>query len=416
MRRLIRFIVHQKSNGTTLVGSYFKGLTTHLYTLLASVSLCLLLMPFCYANMASGISEGTSAGLGYASRDIDILSETIDITIEPDFLQAEYQVTYQIYSPKSGTQIPLIFEVLDNNSAFSIQVDDQKPVPVQILTSGDSRIDPQNFYYPTELIESTNTAYSDSPNPDDEPKFSFQGDVKYFKVDLSQGEHTITAHYHAYPTENLYDWTVRYYYQYSLKPAKSWKSFNDLTVNLKFKGEGTSLNADNVQVKSNLINTDVESPTAFTPPIQSHYQWHFDHIPTDVIEISYQVMPSPMVQWLIALDAHPWLSFVLSIIFFGSIHYYLMYLSRKQNRKKGLCRPNVVTWLGIIFVPLIALLVGVWRVDLIDWLLQEHASRYHGYILLTVVFGYPLLLPCYLVATLVVNSYLKRRFAREYQE
>ncbi len=393
------------------MSSYFKGLTTHLYTLLASVSLCLLLMPFCYANMASGILEGTSAGSAYASRDIDILSETIDITIEPDFSQAEYQVTYQIYSPKSGTQIPLIFEVLDKNTAFSIQIDGQS-VPVQTLDSDDTRIDPETFYYPAEFIETINNAYNDSVNNalNNKPEFSFRGDAKYFEVDLPQGEHTITAHYHAYPTENLNDWTIRYYYQYSLKPAQAWKSFDDLTVNLKFKGEGTALNADNVQVKSNLINTDVESPTTFTPPIKPHYQWHFNHIPTDAIEISYQVMPSPMVQWLIDLDEHPWRNFVLSIIFFGSIHYYLMYLSRKHNCKKGLCRANVVIWLGIIFVPLFVLSVFIWKVELIDWLLQEHASRFHGYILLIIVFGYPLLMPCYLVATLVVNSYLKRRF------
>ncbi len=89
---------------------------------------------FSYANMASPTIDGTNTSTAYTSKDIDILSETININIDKGFNQANYDVTYEIYSAEEGYRIPLVFEVFDRvgdkaDKSFIVEVDGQV-VPV----------------------------------------------------------------------------------------------------------------------------------------------------------------------------------------------------------------------------------------------------------------------------------------------
>lgn len=86
------------------------------YVVLCSLILGLLSLSisiFSYANMASPISDGTTVSTAYSSKDIDILSENINIKIDKGFHQADYDVTYEVYSAEKGYRIPLVFEVFD---------------------------------------------------------------------------------------------------------------------------------------------------------------------------------------------------------------------------------------------------------------------------------------------------------------
>lgn len=84
---------------------------------------------FSYANMASPTIDGTNASTAYSSKDIDILSETININIKKGFHEADYDITYEIYSDKEGKRIPLIFDVFedhisdDSDKSFIVEVD-----------------------------------------------------------------------------------------------------------------------------------------------------------------------------------------------------------------------------------------------------------------------------------------------------
>lgn len=61
-------------------------------------------------------------------------------------------------------------------------------------------------------------------------------------------------------------------------------------------------------------------------------------------------------------------------------------------------------------MPFAALIVTMFRIEFVDWLLGAHASKYHGYIVFIVVFGYPLTLPVYLVIMIWSNNHVKRLF------
>lgn len=333
---------------------------------------------FSYANMASPIDEGTTVSTAYSSKDIDILSETININIDKGFNQADYNVTYEIYSAEEGYRIPLVFEVFDliGNDAdkrFKVAVDGQA-VPVLINYDYESQSKSLPAYY----------------DPETDKSVQFNNSAKYFEVNLSEGNHVIAVQYSAYPTIERSHWTNQYIYQYSLKPAKTWKSFGDLTINLKIADKPLNLETNLGKPLGGIITADSK--------------WYFDHIPNDVLEISYHPLPSFWVQGLINIDGR--VVFLGLIVLFGFIHYKLLRSSRKKRSKKA----NVILWLGIVIVPFLALMITMFRIEFIDWLLGEHASKYHGYIVFIVIFGYPLALPVYLVIMILCNNHIKRLF------
>ncbi|CAN6959329.1 hypothetical protein NYA8BAC_00115 [Psychrobacter okhotskensis] len=336
---------------------------------------------FSYANMASPIIDGTNASTAYSSKDIDILSENIDINIAEGFNQADYDVTYEIYSAKEGDRIPLVFEVFDSigndaDKSFIVEVDGQA-VPVLI-----------NYDYKSH--SKSLPAYHD---PETDTAVQFHNDAKYFEINLSEGNHVINVKYSAYPTVNRSDWTNQYIYSYSLKPAKTWKSFGDLTVTLKIADESKYLKTNLGEPLSGMIKADSK--------------WVFDHIPNDVLDISYRQPPSSLAQWLIDLDGR--VVFLVSIMLFGFMHYRSLRSSHKKHSKQA----KAILWSGVFIVPLIALMIVFYIIYFIDWLLGEHASRYHGYTIFIIVFGYPLVLPFYLLIMKLCDSYFKRVFPRD---
>jgi len=60
-------------------------------------------------------------------------------------------------------------------------------------------------------------------------------------------------------------------------------------------------------------------------------------------------------------------------------------------------------------------MIVFYKICLIDWLLGEHASRYHGYTIFIIIFGYPLTLLVYLIIMKLCDSYLKRVFLQPSQ-
>lgn len=336
---------------------------------------------FSYANMASPIIDGTNTSTAYSSKDIDILSETININIDKGFNQANYDVTYEIYSAEEGYRIPLVFEVFD---CVGSHVDDSFIVEV------DGQVVPVLINYDYESQSKSLPAYYD---PETDTAVQFNDSAKYFEVNLSEGNHVINVQYSAHPTIDRSHWTNQYIYSYSLKPAKSWKSFGDLTINLKINDELKYLETNLGEPVGGKITTDSK--------------WHFDRIPKDVLEISYHPLPRSWTQVLINVDGR--IIFFVLMALLGSIHYKLLRGSHKKQSKKV----SVILWLGIVTVPFVALMITMLRIEFIDWLLGSRASKYHGYIVFIVVFGYPLVLPVYLIIMLLCNSHITRLFPND---
>ncbi|PNK60881.1 hypothetical protein [Psychrobacter sp. FDAARGOS_221] len=354
-----------------------------------------LLCTITHANMASPETYGTHAETAFFSQDIDVVAEDIEIVIKDNFNTADYHIRYSVYSDKDRASIPLVFDVVDEVDDFSVMLDNtdvavRSVKRVSELGSLSSRYDSQS------------RAYYNRGN-DDIDQISFGAEAKYFVIELSPGPHEITVNYSARPNENRIDWTKRYEYTYSLAPAKLWKSFQDLTVRL-------SLDAS---IDPKYVSTNL-NPDAV---VSQQMQWHFDSLPQDTISIDYQQQPTGLAAFLIKIDPRLWLLLLLAI--FGFIHCYLIYQHYEKSgattviagQAKSRQTANIrrLVWGGILLVPLMALIPLVWLPDLIDGLIGEQASRYHGYPFLIPIFAYPPVLVLYLGVVLLFNWYLKHK-------
>ena len=64
---------------------------------------------FCVANMASPTRPGTRLSAALTSNKIDIVKETIHLTLDEDLRTGDYVITYFIKTDTSGIQVPLLF-------------------------------------------------------------------------------------------------------------------------------------------------------------------------------------------------------------------------------------------------------------------------------------------------------------------
>ena len=88
--------------------------------------LFLLIGQFCRANMSSPIQEGTLTSTAFSSKDINILSEKINIKIDKEFKTVKFIIEYTIQSDVIGRQIPLLFYAQDYKDSFMVWVDNQR--------------------------------------------------------------------------------------------------------------------------------------------------------------------------------------------------------------------------------------------------------------------------------------------------
>ena len=359
-----------------------------------------------HANMASPIEDGTWAETGFFSRDVDVLSEVLDITVDKDFRTADYHVTYVIDSTQSLNKMPLVFEVIETVDDFRVQLDGKNVAvqEVQDITEDTEGLY-QRYYAPKNQADDTDNYLKFSEN------------AKYFEISSEAGKHTIVVTYRAARSIDKGEAVRRYFFDYSLAPARLWKSFHHLTVNVHFEG-------DTRYVATNLGHGAIEdAPTRQALNHASRWQshemaaqhlkptrltadntWRFERTPQDRLTISQHYVPNAFIRTLIAI---PWLvSISMTFLILGALHAWLLYRKRRRQTDSLLW----LFWLGSLLIPLVAVFMPIIQVSVTDALLGEYASRYHGYIGLMVVFGYPMFLVLYLLAIGIYNFLVKRHF------
>src|SRR5476649_1747711 len=89
-----------------------------------------LISRLCFANMSSPYGEGTKVSSVFSSRNIDILSERIWVTVDRKFETAHYVVEYNISTDTDGRQIPLLFYAVNYHDGFKVLVDGR---PIELL-------------------------------------------------------------------------------------------------------------------------------------------------------------------------------------------------------------------------------------------------------------------------------------------
>lgn len=344
--------------------------------------------------MASPVKKGSAVSNAFTSRNIDIIKEKILIFTDTDFQKARFEIEYHIYSGSDKVKIPLLFHASGYRGDFRVRIDSSELVLTEI---------------PAEYLINDSLTYNDfsesfvSDSSDDnfgkvyikwsEESGSYYSlnELKYFETSVSKGEHTIIIEYTADAWSDRSDWIKEFYFLYSLSPAKSWKSFDSLEIQLK---------PENPEA---VFTTNLGNPSEISD--NSVYVWRFAGLPSDIIKIDYIPEVSLFSKLLLYLEP-----FGLTLIFTGIIsliHFLLIRSYRKNNPGR---KHSPVLIAGIILIPLFILIWYVYSFELIDSFIGIYAGRYHGYTFLIVLL-YPVVMIVYGMIMWISDKIFKRKFS-----
>ena len=346
-----------------------------------------------FANMASPIWEGTESATAFSSRDIDILNETIQIKIDSAFKTAVYKIEYRIRSSAEGKQIPLLFYAMDqhreNKQDFTVWLDGIQvtvlPVPKDYRIRPDSAFQKfssafNNRVIDKELDEVVIYWYENIGN------VLNLSELNYFEVDLSKGEHTIRVEYTAKAWANVGDWVNEYSFRYSLTPAKHWKSFGGLQVEL------------DASAFTSALTTNLGNPVSKTH--DSVFRWTFQKLPQEYITISYTPPVSGFTTAMMRSGSWIGLAISLSLV---ALHIFFIHRFRKKHPGK------LFSWiwlLGSVAVPFLCIMVYIGLSLYTHSLIGEHAGR-HGPRSSISILMYPIVTPVYTLVQWVVDRIIK---------
>lgn len=349
----------------------------------------------CKANMSSPVWEGTLTSSAFTSKDINILSETIQIKIDRDYKTAKFIVEYIIQSDVNGKQIPLLFYAQDYKDSFFVWVNNQR-VAIQNISEKYSHFDNSPFSGFSNLKGDDNRE-----NEKDEVRIYWNknvgfvyrlNDLKYFETDIPKGVHKVRVEYTSTVWTDISGWIKEYSFRYSLTPAKFWKSFGILSVSVEQEGTVREISA-NIGEPTEKIDNGKRS-------------WTFTKLPEEYLKFSYTPEPSTLVKALINIQPFG-LSVIAGIILF-TLHLFFVYRYRRQFVNK---KYSYVVILGSLVVPFLILLSYMNAFDLIDNLIGKEAGRHHGYVFLVIIF-YPLILPIYWAIVWLLDRRQKKMMVR----
>lgn len=334
------------------------------------------------ANMASPWIGGNPMCEAYSSKDIDILHESLHVRII-DFYTAKYAVIYTVKSDRAGKQIPLVFDTMidvSEGDGFRVWVDD-KDVAVSKIPS--SYEDKAALSWIDSLDNHLLYSQENVPN--------LIG-LKYFEVDLSEGEHAIRVEYtvraNVYVGNPVREFTLRY----NLAPARFWRTFGGLDIEIDITGlDGT--------FETNL-------PAEKTSLTDAVTHLHFSDIPSDEFVITY----TPQVGWfanVFVVIGH-WLVLAF-ILVLGIVH---VYLTLRYRIRKPTKRFSLVVIVGGILAPILYLCLYVWSYSLIDVVVGEYASGRHGYVFFIFLL-YPVVMPIYLLLIWMIDKMKKDKIKKD---
>ena len=338
----------------------------------------LLLTSFAWANMTSPVQEGDRGLKSITSKEIDIIDEQINISISRAFQGPQIAVTYKIFTPKSGKQIPLLFVALGGYSTqFTITCNEQRVESQQIPSSWvNDNPDFLNGFSEAWLFTKSDPQdeiFVDYDSTGNEYQKYQLYELSYFEVELDSGYHEIKIEYGAVASEDRSDPVKKYELYYSLSPALYWKSFGGVTIN----------------VKSEISTDSLSFNIPFTEKVNNHeLVFRIDTLNRNFFNVSY----------------HPPLpKFAAKLLAFGNVNLALLagillaiahVLWNRNYRKKSTRKFSIVVLIGSFIVPILILWIYVQSFNWIDLLIGRHASAYHGYTFISFIF-YPILVLLY---------------------
>lgn len=350
------------------------------------VVFCLLLQISVFANMASPIRPGTQWGRPFINQYVDVVQEDLLITIDEQFAFTSVVVRYRIQANKAGIRIPFLFYAYDFSEGFSIQFDGQavdlNPVPDQYLVPDENKFwDFDYFFDSTSFNEGKRVEFKESATHGINLELR---DMKFFEVDISEGEHVVEVRYRASNWLDKSNWIQDYSFRYALSPARYWKSFG--TLNVVVDGRATK----------HPLSSNLGEPSSGR--IDSVATWKFKSLPVDVLQVNLK----PEVSWLAKtlLWVGPLGLALIYLFILGFIHFaFLIKFKRKQPGKKPPWYYNALA----ILIPVLFIFSWIVNFGLIDSVIGPAASQNHGYTILIVVFT-----PIALFVYLLLFAFLRR--------
>lgn len=319
----------------------------------------LALIPFSLlANMASPITEGGYNYNLFGSKQLHLLSEYLKIELDSGYNAARFQVIYKVRSPKKASGIPMLFYAPEYQDEFAIRINGN-PINLLRLPKEIDANTRANYHY---LYDGKDSGLVEF---DEISRFGKQqirlSELKYFEIPLDSGENIIHISYrgHAWIDRGS-AWVKEYFIFYALGPAKYWKSYGGLKVEI-----------DNSANKSP-YDFNLGQPDSGTLDGQAIF--HYDGLPNRDLIISYKAEIPPTAELLI--NIHPlWLGRISALL----IGIPLLILLIKKRRRKPAMRFNSYILLNALLTPLIGISVYVYSFTFIDDLIGPQAASYHGY-------------------------------------
>jgi len=329
------------------------------------------------ANMASPLQEGSWTATPFISKYVEIVKETILIKPDKKFDTAWFEIEYHIDVKKAGVQIPFLFYASEFRENFTLLMDGKEiqlsPQPRSYKKLEGTELRDFSSLFETEIWNGTSDLRVGEP--ESQAFYISMRDLKFFKVNLTKGNHIIRVVYRADKWFDQSDWIKEYSFRYALFPAKYWNSFGSLEVTLdasQFDGK---------------LTTNLGEPNSGN--LQSKCVWTFTSVPTDVFQLTYKPPMNPKAKRLLAISPIG-LTLIMSLLLI-LLHIFAIIAARRLSPQR---RYSWTVIIGSIIVPFLALFSYQYAFDIIDAAIGEHASQYHGYTFFTLLL-YPIALPIY---------------------
>jgi hypothetical protein len=342
--------------------------------------------------MANPVSEGTLGSRPFVNKYVDVLHEDLNIKINSNFEYAQFFVRYHINSSTSGVKIPFLFYASEFLDSFVVKIDGVR-IPVKDIPYDLPKPDGTKFNDFAYIFGDTDYTGNKLTTIETSDADGFNIELRnmiYFETDITEGKHTIEVSYRATQWEDRWDWVKEYSFRYALSPAKYWKSFGTLDITL-----------DSRDFKSNL-KSNIGPPKKGS--INSIASWHFEKLPTEILQISYLPSISPTASFL--LKTGPDILAMFWGLILLIIHLWITLIFRKRY---PLIKYSPVVILGSILIPLLFVICWINNYNLIDFFIGEHASRRHGYTFF-IAFLYPIILPFYWISFWLIDKRIKRKY------
>lgn len=343
------------------------------------------------ANMANPDIEGSKFGSPFVNEHVDILHEDIKVSIDSIFKTARYEIEYHIFALDSGINIPFLFYASEYLGNFQVYVDGvevlPQSMPEEITNTKDTKFNDFSYFFDIDkhsgrsevtIWQDENTGYTIELR-----------NMIFFESDIPKGEHIIRVKYLASQWVDKWDWVNEYSFRYSLSPAKYWKSFGSLTIQIDARAFDQE------------ITTNLKSPNSGN--LDSIAIWNFNEMPIETLEIIYNPKISRTAEALIYIAPQGLANILGSILIV--LHLIIAFVYKKKWQKGRFSKALII---GSIVVPFVYIVSWYKFYEVIDNAIGSEATREHGYYFL-ILFLIPFYTVGYWLSMWLIDKFIIRK-------